>query len=166
MYCCVCRRLGDSGVAFPKGAAKVVAEGDVPLSDEDDDEAAAAAAADKQQQQQRPLHPDEELEQQQAAEAAEAAAAAAAEHSDDEPEHRPEGALRQGCILGPAFCCWLECAALFFCSAWDLNVLLYLAISNSAASLSASPEPYLGAADYLSCPSMLHMHAMHIRALC
>jgi hypothetical protein len=101
------RRLGDSGVAFPKGAAKVVAEGDVPLSDEEDDEEAAAAATDKQQQQQRPLHPDEELEQQQAAEAAEAEAA---EHSDDEPDHRPEGGLYvgQACSLQPAFCCWSE----------------------------------------------------------
>ncbi|WIA29550.1 hypothetical protein OEZ86_012045 [Tetradesmus obliquus] len=82
------RRLGEDGVAFPRGAAKVVAEGDVPLS-EDEDEEAAAAADKQQQQQQRPLHPDEELEQQQAAEAAEAAAAQ--QHSDDEPDHqRPE----------------------------------------------------------------------------
>jgi biotin carboxyl carrier protein len=76
-------------VAFPQGAAKVVAEGEVPLSS-DEEEEAAAAAADKQQQQ-RPLHPDEELEQQQAAEAAEAAAAQQ-QHSDHEPEdRRPEG---------------------------------------------------------------------------
>ncbi|KAF6257507.1 cactus-binding C-terminus of cactin protein-domain-containing protein [Scenedesmus sp. NREL 46B-D3] len=82
------RRLGDDGVAFPKGAAKVVAEGDVPLSEDEADAAAAAEGRPQQQQQQRPLHPDEELEQQQAAEAAEAAAAAEQQHSDDEPEHR------------------------------------------------------------------------------
>ncbi|KAF8073139.1 hypothetical protein HT031_000800 [Scenedesmus sp. PABB004] len=69
------RHLGDAGVAFPQGAARIVAEGeDIPLSDSDADEAAGAQQQGKQQQpgqqqpQRRQLHPDEELEQQMAEE--------------------------------------------------------------------------------------------------
>jgi hypothetical protein len=71
--CVLCRRLGEA-VPFPAGAAHIIKEGDIPLSDSEEGEGRHPPRS------QPARHPDEELE-------AEQAAAEQQEHSDDwEPD--------------------------------------------------------------------------------
>eukprot|EP00878_Enallax_costatus_P024071 GHUV01025659.1.p1 GENE.GHUV01025659.1~~GHUV01025659.1.p1 ORF type:complete len:639 (+),score=216.86 GHUV01025659.1:228-2144(+) len=71
------RHLGEDGVPLPQGAARIVAEGDVPLSDDDPEQPQQAVSP---QQPKKQLHPDEEMEQQLAAD----------EQQQGEQEEEPE----------------------------------------------------------------------------
>lgn len=83
ILCGCCRHLGDDGGPLPQGTARIIQEGEMPLSDEDEDQQQQQqqeGSAEQQQQQKRQLHPDEELEQELAVE----------EQQRDEEEEEPE----------------------------------------------------------------------------
>lgn len=91
--CLAHRHVGEDGVPLPQGAAKIIQQGDIPLSDDDSEQPQQQQAPSPQQQQQqelrKQLHPDEQME-------AELAAADQQQPSEEEEESEVEEQADQG----------------------------------------------------------------------
>lgn len=88
-----CRHLGDDGAPMPQGTARIILEGDIPLSDDEEEDEQVltqqqrhANTPEQQQEPRRQLHPDEDYEH-------ELAAQGPQQQQDDEEDDEPEARM-------------------------------------------------------------------------